>query len=62
MIILPYSVHSYWKLLGQLNSPTFKLRLTSNSFLSTFVTISNKNLLVQWDLREDEIEGVGLWQ
>ena len=56
MIILLYSVHSYWKLLGQLNSSTFKL--TSNSFWSTLVTFSNKNRLVQWDWGKMKLRGL----
>lgn len=57
MIVLVYIVHSYWKLPGQLNDLMLNLRLTSNFIWSSFVTISNKSVVVQWELREDEIEG-----
>lgn len=58
-IVWLHIVHSYWKLLGQLNDPTLNLRLTPNFIWSTFVTVSNKSIVVQWELREDEIEVVG---
>lgn len=37
MIVLLYIVHSYWKLLGQLNGPTLNLRLTPNFIWSVLL-------------------------
>lgn len=62
LIVLLYIVHSYWKLFGQMNGLALKLRLTPNFIWSPFVTISNKCIVVQWELKEDEMEVVGLWR
>lgn len=62
MIVLLYIVHSCWKLLGQLNGPVLNLRLTPNFIWPTFVTISNESVVVQWESREDELDGVELWR